>query len=362
MAANDGVDDILAQFVQSRPIYESYTSVLKRLLETLFEVNGTEYLQIESRTKTIESLVGKLNRPEKEGKYKSLGDITDLSGLRIVTFYERDVENICRVLEQNFNIDNENSVDKRKTMESDRFGYLSVHYVLGLSDIRNKLPENANFVHLKAEVQVRTVLQHAWAVLDRKLRYNTKSAIPKEIKRKLFLVSAKLEDADSNLTDIDLKVAELRKLYSDELKQGDPSSDINKDSLEVFVQQSKELERIWEQADNAKIASNIELSSDQATKTLGNLIDLLNLIGITNVRQLSQFISEIAGKAPKIFSEFASEAAKRGLVKKYTKYGIVRLLLCFSDNDAVADAALKNTPYVNNTREIISETIKRVRK
>jgi ppGpp synthetase/RelA/SpoT-type nucleotidyltranferase len=51
---------------------------------------GIEFSSIEKRTKSIESLSGKIERGGKAGKYNSLQEITDLSGIRIVAYLKED--------------------------------------------------------------------------------------------------------------------------------------------------------------------------------------------------------------------------------------------------------------------------------
>lgn len=356
----DKLQQIEDRFRERRSVYESFTSNLTRLLETLFDVGGAEYIQIESRTKTQESLSGKLSRQDKAEKYRNLEDITDLCGVRVVTYYERDVGDICKIIEENFDIDAENSTDKRKSIDNDRFGYISMHYVVKLNRIRHRLPENANFANLKAEIQVRTVLQHAWAVLDRRLRYNTKAEIPNEIKRKLFLVSAKLEDADNNLTEIEKRVLNLRNEYAEEVKAGELVSEINRDSIEVFVQGSPLVDAIWALAHKSRMAGEV-VDADE-TVTIGHFIKLLQAVGIGNMKELNRFIIGTMDKVENVFTAFAQETAKMGITKRFTKYGILRLLFCLSADRETSAVAIRKTNYRDDTMRIVAETLKRIRK
>lgn len=73
------------------------------------------------------SLFEKLNRPGKA--YQELGDVTDLVGLRIITYLPEDVDGVAQIIEDEFAIDRVNSIDKRLTSDPDRFGYASLHKV-----------------------------------------------------------------------------------------------------------------------------------------------------------------------------------------------------------------------------------------
>lgn len=73
-----------------------------------------------------------------------------------------------------FNIDEKNSLDKKILLASDQIGYRSVHFVCDLGAQRSGLPEFKDLGGLKFEIQVRTLLQHAWAELahDRNYKFS----------------------------------------------------------------------------------------------------------------------------------------------------------------------------------------------
>jgi hypothetical protein len=137
----------------------------------------------------------KIGQPGKE--YQSLSDITDLVGVRIITHYADEVEQIARVIESEFTIDGENSGDKGKVLDPDRFGYLSVHYVLELGRARAALPEYRAYGGMKAEVQVRSILQHAWAENEHDLGYKSALSVPRSVRRRFSRLAGLLELADA---------------------------------------------------------------------------------------------------------------------------------------------------------------------
>lgn len=52
------------------------------------------------------------------------------------------------------------------------------------------------YVGLKAEIQVRTTLQHAWASIEHKLRYKSDIKLPEEERRELSSIAASFESYD----------------------------------------------------------------------------------------------------------------------------------------------------------------------
>ena len=99
-------------------------------LREAVEGSGIEINSMESRIKAERSLAGKLQR--KGDKYQSLSDITDILGVRMIMFYNEDVDRIASIAESMFDIDWPNSVDKRKMHQFDSFGYNSLHYICSI--------------------------------------------------------------------------------------------------------------------------------------------------------------------------------------------------------------------------------------
>ena len=134
---------------------EAMTGRLRTLIVDLLAEANIEVIQIEARTKAVDSFTEKISR--KRAKYENpLREITDLVGIRIITYYLEDVAAVGEILKKEFQIDATNSVDKAAGLDPDRFGYTSVHYVVALSPDRRKLGEWRPYASYRAEIQVRT--------------------------------------------------------------------------------------------------------------------------------------------------------------------------------------------------------------
>jgi putative GTP pyrophosphokinase len=180
---------------------ESMTGRLRSLVADLLAEAGIDVIQIESRTKDLDSFTEKISR--KRAKYANpLTEITDLVGLRIITYYREDVAAVGEVLRGEFQIDATNSVDKAASLDPDRFGYSSVHYVVSLSPDRRRLVEWRPYAGMRAEIQVRTALQHAWSAVNHKLDYKSPTEVPRELRRRLFRLSALFELADEEFSEL----------------------------------------------------------------------------------------------------------------------------------------------------------------
>ena len=118
---------ILEEYREHLPLFEQVKGEVLSKLKEVFEEAGLIVASIEGRVKTEGSLAGKLEL--KGSKYASLQDITDIVGVRVITFYIDDVDKVASAVDRLFEIDWANSVDKRKAHEIDSFGYMSLHYI-----------------------------------------------------------------------------------------------------------------------------------------------------------------------------------------------------------------------------------------
>lgn len=182
----------------ARPRIEQVAEEVYARLQVAFNEVGFQPAAIEYRVKKEDSLEGKLEL--KGAKYKSLADITDIIGLRVITFYSDDVDKVASVVERLFEVDWKNSVDKRKLHEVDSFGYMSVHYICMLEGFPYRF-----------EIQMRTILQHAWANLNHDTGYKSGVEMPREYMRSLNRLAGVLELADEQFSRIHSELADYRR-------------------------------------------------------------------------------------------------------------------------------------------------------
>ncbi|MCE7992330.1 MAG: hypothetical protein HEP71_10130 [Roseivirga sp.] len=177
-----------------------YTSLGKNVSEALgifLKEAGISYLTISFRVKEVESFLEKIDRKNYTDPFI---DIEDICGTRIICFYQSDVERICEIVNREFDI--KESQDKEDLLKSDQFGYRSHHLIGQIKNSWLKTPNYKNLKNLKIEFQVRTILMHAWAEIEHKLAYKQKIHIPPHLERKLFRISAKLEESDEQFEEI----------------------------------------------------------------------------------------------------------------------------------------------------------------
>jgi ppGpp synthetase/RelA/SpoT-type nucleotidyltranferase len=169
--------------------YEGFADALRVLLAQLADDAKVAVDSVTGRAKDSASLTKKLKNP----KYVRLNDITDLCGLRIVTRHAEDVHVLVGLLKEEFEV-LEHVVHGAASPES--FGYSSEHLILRVDYRRGQLREWKAYKGLAAEVQVRSILQHAWASISHGLDYKSEGEAPVDLRRQLFRIAALLETSD----------------------------------------------------------------------------------------------------------------------------------------------------------------------
>ena len=225
------------QYENAYPAYKRLTSKLKSLLEEFLNQNGIK-ATIQSRTKEVDSFLKKIRSNKVDEN--PLQKITDLSGIRIILNSLTDIEPVCEIIRKEFYVDPDNSIDKKDQLADDRFGYLSRHFIVKISDSRKHLLEWKEISNLCAEIQVRTILQHAWATVSHFLFYKNEYDSPKELRRRLFRLSALFELADEELERIVLDRQKQIAKYARKFEKENTKVEINVDSLKSYIQTAAE--------------------------------------------------------------------------------------------------------------------------
>lgn len=164
------------------PQHARLTATVAALIENLIKRCGIEYLSVTSRTKELDSAHEKILRKEYDDPPRQ---ITDLTGIRVITYLETQVAEIEKLIRASFSVDEANSMDRSSVLGDDRVGYRSTHFVCTLGHNRTSLPEYDEVSDLPFEIQVRTVLQHAWAELAHDRSFKFGAPLPKSIRRKI---------------------------------------------------------------------------------------------------------------------------------------------------------------------------------
>jgi len=197
----------VSAYLREQQFYEALASVIARVLQECLKKRDIKVHSVQYRAKDPSSLERKAATPSdadpNSPKYRNpLKEITDLAGVRVITHFPSTIEEVDRLLNDEFEII-ERSDKSDELIEEERFGYQSVHYLVRIRSDRARLAEYERFVSAIAEVQVRTILQHAWAEIEHDIQYKSATTIPTEIRRRFMALAGMLEIADREFQGIE---------------------------------------------------------------------------------------------------------------------------------------------------------------
>ena len=196
--------DVGEWYAKNSNLLEGLREVVTTTISSLLKSEGIASLAVTGRVKTLDSIVEKIQRKS----YAGVEELTDICGVRIISYIESDVDRIRQLIEKSFDIHADKSVDKSAKLKSHEFGYRSVHYICELGTNRLSLPELTQYSNVVFEVQVRTVLQHAWAEIEHDRSYKFSGELPPAIKRRLNLLAGTLELVDREFNNLASEVDE----------------------------------------------------------------------------------------------------------------------------------------------------------
>jgi ppGpp synthetase/RelA/SpoT-type nucleotidyltranferase len=185
--------------------YRMFERAVFGLLKRTLETADLDKLPLESRTKELESFVRKATTPDPlspdEFKYTHpQTEITDAVGLRIIVPLSTDVPPVRALLHENFFVEEETERGADEHLEVP--GYQSLHLLVRLRERDRMDREFRDMEDLLFEIQVRTILQHAWASLQYDLTYKTARPPTPAIKRRLTALAGVLELADREFVQV----------------------------------------------------------------------------------------------------------------------------------------------------------------
>lgn len=305
-------DSLRKKFTELRPFYKRLGNNVHEALETFLSEAKISFLAITWRIKDIESFVEKIDRKNYSDPFNQ---IEDICGIRIICYYQSDIKRICQIIQNEFDI--QENQDKEELLNADQFGYRSYHFIGKINEKWLEAPNYRGLQSMKFEIQVRTILMHAWAEIEHKLAYKQKVHIPAHLKRRLYRISAKLEEADEQFEDIKNESIEYREgLVSKGQTEGEQvykNVEFNLDSFQSFLDYK---------------FPNREKDIDQ-TRNLFNEIISLN-IGLDEIidglETLKPFINDIEKE---IFEDHLKEISEVG----WAQVGIIRKVLDITNDD-----------------------------
>ncbi len=279
---------ILEQYYKNQKIYNKIKEILINKLQEFVNNSGNIVNSIEGRIKAYDSLKGKLER--KGYKYSDIFDITDIVGVRLVTFYMDEIDKYAALVEKSFVIDWENSIDKRKMYNIDEFGYMSLHYIAKIPKEMYFDPEMPELNDVRFEIQIRSILQHAWAAVQHDTGYKTDIEMPREYMRSFMRLAGLLELADETFCNIRNSIDDYRRRVKQIVKDGTLDElELNGDSFKAYIENGGFDDL------NKRIATIKNMEIEEVN--LSNFLKVFKSFGFKTLKNLDDFIRQYSDLA-----------------------------------------------------------------
>ncbi|MGB6837748.1 MAG: hypothetical protein WBF66_08595 [Dehalococcoidia bacterium] len=265
-------------YAANRRDYQALAGKAETLIREILEAADVEYHSITSRAKPVESFRAKAS----SGKYRDpKQEIKDMAGVRIITYVDADAKRAAEIVQWSFDIDPEHSVDKSAELGVDRVGYRSLHFVAKFSPERCNLPEYRRFEGMDFEVQVRTILQHAWAEIEHDRNYKFTGVLPAEIQRRFSVLAGALELADREIDQIAAAIGSYSTQVAQQAETGNLDIEVNTTSLREYLW--RKFRRAIEGGELAPFFGPEDRDSTEAVKELQDF-------GLSRLSDLDQII------------------------------------------------------------------------
>ncbi len=187
------IDRAVADYTTLRDLLLPVTDEFVELVTGIIDDAGINYLSVTGRTKSVSSFAGKARTVLSSGSEDPMRDVTDQVGVRVITYVQRDIDAVAGLLAEQFTVLGDRDLGEETAAEG-RFGYSSRHLLVSRAAGRPTPYDPLSC----ASIQLRTVLQHAWAEFEHDIRY--KGTVPPEqvpdLDRRFTLAAGLLELAD----------------------------------------------------------------------------------------------------------------------------------------------------------------------
>jgi ppGpp synthetase/RelA/SpoT-type nucleotidyltranferase len=317
-----------------RPLYETLSGRVAELMTRLLEDADISIAQIEHRAKPLPSFLAKIERKSYKDPFS---EMTDLAGIRVITYYNVDVDKVAQLIKQEFEVNPKHSSDKIQELNVDEFGYRSFHLVCTLKKPRIDLPEWKPIRKLSFEIQVRSVLQHAWAAISHKLDYKTASQAPQEVRRKLFRLSALLELADDEFASIRDRTETITKAYQENVNRGDLAIPLNLDSLREYLSERIDTNKWGQLAIEAGMRplneETIKIAQQVEENAARRLFETLQGLQIAHIAELDSLIKKHETEAKVILAKVAEASEKHGYRMYAVPFDALNVFLAVAEKD-----------------------------
>jgi ppGpp synthetase/RelA/SpoT-type nucleotidyltranferase len=279
------VTEVLAEFDRRKEYLEALSKATEQLIETILNEEQITIHSVQARVKKRKKVESKYCNHEKD--YKCLDDMSDLVGLRIITYYSDKIDQIAEIINREFEL--LGPMDDKRKGKLDSFGYSAIHMDCKYSQGRIENTEYRRFAGMCFEIQITTVLGHAWAEMHHGW-YDARNS-PSEEERRFYRLAAVLELAEQEFLEIRKKKDQRELIASVRVAAKAPEIPITIESLQAFIEQKEIVAKTDDELSKilGRTVSNIA-TQDQ----LSHLARIVISAGIETTQDLEGKLTEAA--------------------------------------------------------------------
>ena len=322
-AAEFDADRWAREFEHSRSKYlaleEAAVADLEMHLQKM-NVRGQVH-DIRHRVKEVSSFREKVDR---KNYVDPLNEMRDLMGIRIVCLYPSVLAEVDKAVRAAFDVIR--FEDKSKGEAPELWRYSSIHYDCQLPESHSG-PRYDGIKGIAFEVQVRTLLQDAWAVVEHKLGYKNEKSIPDELKREFSALAGLFHIADNSFQAI-----------ADQVNRSEEDAKATEMQLDHLYHR---VDARVNQPVSREEAASIQTQIAALESRLGTGIDRSNLKGL-----LRSVYSDRQPASDQQYSEFVEELAAASVVS------LTRLRTLLRDGRDSASALEAKRPGFDSGRRL----------
>ena len=284
---------------------------------------------IQYRAKKWASIQDKLEQGRFSIK-KSLKELQDLVGLRIILLFQRDADVIVKLIEESFKKNKKYNTGER--LEDNQFGYSSIHIVAAIPEEWLNIPTFSGYKEFKIEFQVRTLSQHSWAEASNIFQYKQEDSVPKPLKRSIGRISALLETVDLEYE----RLLSDREEYKNQIKtQKQTNDNLNVDVLAEVLNTMLPQKNKRDNEDYSDLLDDLKHFGVNTKKDISDLINsYLKPVLKEDIERAKEIISNLSEGDDSPAKQRASEG------HFYSHEGLIRVMLYSAYGDDIVSSYL----------------------
>ena len=276
------VDEARQWYHEVQGINDSLREAVQDILRQSLENGKVVHLYVTSRLKSEESFLKKIQSKQDLRDAFDYHDVRDLVGVRVMVALRPHREDIGKVIHEIFTVDEDESVNKEAELGQNEMGYRAEHWVAKLGPVRCALSEYKKFSGLFFEIQVCSILAHAWSEIEHS-GYKLGKNLPPEVVRKYKALAGTIEVAEIVFESLDKEIGKYatevkEEVSADVLSENFLEQKINSLNLHAFLEAKfVELENVdWGYQNEDNDEFYIEAMTKMGISMIGKLNDAIH--------------------------------------------------------------------------------------